>query len=129
MTQEYIPRPGAWQGGGEAARANEIDSLSLKARSLTLPRKRGRVRWGKPGRLRQLVEAFTEALEAQREADAFFRRLEDDEGRRLAVAQLPDQLVVHHHFGEASARQAAHEAGPAHVGLVDDETKAGRDQD
>src|SRR5581483_84077 len=113
MAQEYIPRSGAWQGGGEAARANEIDSLSLKARSLTLPRKRGRVRWGKPGRLRQLVEAFAKTLETEGKANPLFRRLEDDEGRRLPVAQLPDQLVVHHHFGEASARQAAHEAGPA----------------
>jgi hypothetical protein len=37
---------------------------------------------------RQLVVALSEALEANREADALFGRLEDDEGRCLAVAQL-----------------------------------------
>ena len=57
-------------------------------------------------------------------ADAFFRRLEDDEGRGLAGAQLLDQVVVHDHLGDAAVRQAAHETGAADVGLVDLEPEA-----
>src|ERR1700722_5191945 len=60
--------------------------------------------------LRQLGVAFAKAFEAHREADAFFRRLEDDEGRGLAGTQLVDQGVVHDHFGNAAVGQAAHES-------------------
>src|SRR5262245_55932168 len=69
--------------------------------------------------LRQLVEALAEALQAHREADAFFRGLEDDEGCGLTRAQLLHQGLIHDHLGDAAIRQAAHEAGPPHVRLVD----------
>src|SRR6266566_1922798 len=78
--------------------------------------------------LRQLVVAFAESLQAHREADTFLRRLKNDEGRSLPAAQLFDQIIVHHHFGHAAARQAAHETGATDVLIVDLETKAGRQQ-
>src|SRR5579863_5659013 len=79
-------------------------------------------------RLRQLVETLAETLEAHREADAFLRCLEDDEGRGLAGAHLADQLVVHDHLGDATIGQAAHEAGAADIGIVDLEAEPGRQQ-
>src|SRR3954471_13580888 len=72
-----------------------------------------------PATLRQLVEAVAEAFEAHGEADALLGRLEDDEGRGLAGAQLLEQIVVHHHLGHAAVGQAAHEPGAAHIDLVD----------
>src|SRR5262245_23859039 len=74
--------------------------------------------------LRQLVEAFAEALEPHREAAALFRRLEDDEGRGRPGAQLLHQILVHHHLGDAAVRQAAHEAGAADVDLIELEPEA-----
>ena len=76
----------------------------------------------------QLVVALAEPLQAHRDTDAFFRRLEDDEGRGLAAAQLPHQIVGHLDLGDAAVRQAAHEAGLADIGLVDLEPEAGGDQ-
>src|SRR5437867_1892220 len=72
----------------------------------------------------QFVEAFAEALEAHREADALLRRLEDDEGRGLPGTQLLDQILVHDHFGDAAVRQATHKAGASDVGLIDLEPEA-----
>src|SRR6187401_3744531 len=74
--------------------------------------------------LRELVVAFAEAGEAHWEADSLFRRLEDDEGRGLAAAQLLDQLVVHDHFRDAAVWQAADEARAADIGLIDLEPEA-----
>ena len=65
--------------------------------------------------LRQLVEAFAETLQRHREANALFRRLEDDEGRGLGGAELAEQLVVHDDLGDAAIGQAADEAGAADV--------------
>src|SRR5215472_3658167 len=70
-------------------------------------------------KLWQLIVALAKSLQAHRKADAFFRRLKDDEGRSLTGAQLLDQVVVHHHFGHATVRQAAHETGPPDVRIVD----------
>ena len=50
---------------------------------------------GHHARLWQFIVALAEALQANREADAFFGRLEDDEGRGLAGAQLLEQIVIH----------------------------------
>src|SRR5262249_39706081 len=61
--------------------------------------------------LRQLIVAFAETLQAERKPDSFLGRLEDEEGRGLAAAQLAHQLVVHHDLGIAAARQAFDEAG------------------
>src|SRR6202008_470050 len=85
------------------------------------PATSGRTRWLSPPfeASRQLVVALAESLQAHGEADAFLRRLEDDEGRGLAVAQFGDQVVVHDHFGDAAVRQAAHEAGAADVVVVE----------
>ena len=41
---------------------------------------------------------------------------------------LIDQVVLHHHLGDASRREAAHEPGPADIGLVDLEPEPGRQQ-
>src|SRR5665647_804037 len=74
---------------------------------------------GQDGGLRQLIVALAETGEAHRKADAFLRRLEDDEGRVLAGAKFLDELVVHDHFGDATVGQAAHETGAADIGGVD----------
>src|SRR6202034_4828944 len=63
-----------------------------------------------------------------RETDAFFRRLENDEGRGLPGAQLAYELVVHDHFGDAAVRQAAHEPRAADVVIIDFEPEAGRQE-
>src|SRR6202022_3266932 len=76
--------------------------------------------------LRQLVEILTEALETYGKADALLGRLENDESRGLPAAQLLEQIVIHHHFGNAAVGQAAHESGAADVDLVDLEPEAGR---
>src|SRR5579864_5664120 len=68
---------------------------------------------------RQFVVAVAKTLQAHGKADAFFGRLENDEGRGLAVAQLVDQVVVHDHFGDAAVGQAAHETSAADVLIVD----------
>src|SRR3974390_2256303 len=67
----------------------------------------------------QLVVALAETSEAHREADAFFRSLEDDEGRGRTGAHLLDERVIHDHLGNAAIRQASHEPGAADIGLVD----------
>ena len=46
----------------------------------------------------------------------------------LPVAQLLDQRIVHQHFRDAAVRQAADEAGGAHVGVVDSEPETARQQ-
>ena len=46
----------------------------------------------------------------------------------MAGTQLLDQIIVHHHFGDAAVRQAADEAGPADVGLIDLQSEPGREQ-
>src|SRR4029077_11142169 len=53
-------------------------------------------------RLRQLVIALAERVQAERKADALFGGLEDDEGRGLGGAELAEQLFIHHHFGDAA---------------------------
>src|SRR5690349_79800 len=78
--------------------------------------------------LRQLVVAFAEAGETHRKADAFLRRLEDDESRGRAAAQFADEGLVHDYFGDAAVGQAAHEAGAADVDIVDLEAEARRQQ-
>src|SRR3954452_19408378 len=78
--------------------------------------------------LRQLVEALAKPLQAHRNADAFFGRLEDDEGRLLAAAQLLEQVFVHLHLGDAPVRQAAHETRAADVSRVDLQAEAGREE-
>src|SRR5579864_2818034 len=88
-----------------------------------------RSRGAKIPALRQLVVALTKALQAHRKADAFLGRLEDDEGRGLAVAQFVDQIVVHDHFGDAAVGQAAYEAGAADIVVVDLEPEPRGDQD
>ena len=75
-------------------------------------------------RLRQLVVTFSEAGKAHWKANTFFRRLEDNEGRRLAGAQLFDEFVIHDDFSDASIRKAAHETGSSNIGLIDLEAKA-----
>src|ERR1043165_8712136 len=60
-----------------------------------------------PPELRQLVVPLAEPVQAEREADAFFRGLEDDEGRGLGGAELTQELFVHHDFGDAAIGQAA----------------------
>lgn len=67
-------------------------------------------------------------LRLYREADALLRGLEDDEGSGLAGAQLLEQIIVHHHFRDATVGQAADEPGPADIHLVDLEAKPGRQQ-
>src|SRR6185437_3101208 len=69
--------------------------------------------------LRKLVVAFAETFQAHRKPDAFFRGLEDDEGRGFPIAQFLDQFVVHHDFRDAAVGQTAHESCAADVGLVD----------
>src|SRR6516164_1762282 len=69
--------------------------------------------------LRQLVVALAKALQAHGDTYSFLRRLEDDEGCARAGAQLPDQVVVHYHFGDTAVGEAAHEPGAANVRLVD----------
>ena len=44
------------------------------------------------------------------------------------VAQLADQVVVHDDLGDAAVGHAAHEAGPAELGVVDLEPEARRQQ-
>src|SRR5436305_878684 len=68
---------------------------------------------------RQLIEPFAEPVQAEREADTLFGGLEDDEGRGLGAAQLSQQLVVHHHFGNAAIGQAGHEAGAADILVIE----------
>src|SRR5262249_35156109 len=79
-------------------------------------------------RLWQFVVALAEALQANREADAFFGRPEDDEDRGLAGAQLLEQIVIHDHLGNAATRQAADEAGAPNIGLGDLEPEPGGKQ-
>src|SRR5262249_38013444 len=81
-----------------------------------------------PVALGQLVVTLAKAGKAHREADAFFRCLENNEGRGLAVAELLDQLVVHDDFGNAAIRQAAHKAGAPDISLVNLEPQARRQQ-
>src|SRR5260370_41054122 len=78
--------------------------------------------------LRQLVETFAEAFEAHGKADALLRRLKNDESRSLPAAQLLEQIVIHHHLGDATVGQAADKTGSADVDLVNLEPKAGRQQ-
>ena len=59
-------------------------------------------------RLRQLVEPFAKSLQAHRDADAFFRRLEDDEGGGLAGAQL-----LQAGFRPSALRRRSRSAGSA----------------
>src|SRR4051795_5578725 len=80
---------------------------------------------GPPFALRQLVIALAEPVQAEREADAFFRGLEDDEGRGLGSAELAEQLVVHDDLGDAAIGQAADKAGTAYVLVVELEAEAG----
>src|SRR5437588_12162323 len=68
---------------------------------------------------RQLVEPVAEPVQAEREADALFGGLEDDEGRGLGAAELAEQLVVHHHLGDAAIGQASHKTGAADVLIVE----------
>src|SRR5262249_23406481 len=68
---------------------------------------------------RILLKWPAEALQANRETDAFFGRLKDDEGRGLAGAQLPEQIVIHNHLSNAATRQTAEEAGSPNFCLVD----------
>src|SRR3954449_9914814 len=76
----------------------------------------------------QFFVAVFEPGKVQRDTDAFFRRLIDDEGGGLAGPHLVDQLVFHDDFGDATGRQAAHEAGTADIGLIDFEAEAVRQQ-
>src|SRR5579875_2251448 len=70
----------------------------------------------------QLVISLGEAGQADGKSDALLRRLEDDEGCGLAVAQFVDERIVHHHLGDAAIGQAAYEARAADIGVVDFET-------
>src|SRR6266702_744603 len=112
--------------GAAAMMANEVAAKKVAAIAATI----GAARIGfSLSKLWQLVVALAESLQAHREANAFLRRLENDEGRSLPGAQLLDQIVVHHHFGHAAAGQAADETGTTDVLIVDLETKARRQQD
>src|SRR6185295_2424195 len=69
------------------------------------------------------------SIEAQRNADAFLRRLENNKGRVLAASKLPDELIVHDDFGNASIGETAHETGATNIRAVDFQTENGRQQD
>src|SRR4051812_21992342 len=75
------------------------------------------------------LEPRSEAVQRHRDADALLRGLEHDEGGRLPLLELVDQVVFHDDLGDAARGQAADEAGPAHVGLIDLEAEARRKQD
>src|SRR5260370_26716878 len=112
--------------GAPAVITNEVAAKKVAAIAATI----GAARIGfSLSKLWQLVVALAESLQAHREANAFLRRLENDEGRSLPGAQLLDQIVVHHHFGHAAARQAAHETGAADVLIVDLQPESRRHQD
>jgi hypothetical protein len=51
---------------------------------------------------RQLIIPLADPVQAERKPDPLFRRLENDERRGLGGTQLPEQLVVHHDFGDAA---------------------------
>jgi len=68
-------------------------------------------------RLWQFVVALAEALQANRETDAFFGRLEDDEGRGLAGAQLLEQIVIDDHLREGSTMSSRRGERFARVGI------------
>src|SRR5512139_3503505 len=115
-----------------ASRASTSFTLTLNTKDVDGRHKAGRdrkfYRSGQRGGLRQLVVALAEAGKAHREPNSFLRRLEDNEGCRLADAQLLDQLVIHDDFGDAAVRQAPHKTGAADVRLVDLQAKARRQQ-
>src|SRR5437764_12449606 len=77
---------------------------------------------------RQLIEPFTEPVQAEREADALFGGFEDDESCRLGAAQLAQELVVHHDFGHAAIGQAPDKAGAANILVIELEAEPGGQQ-
>lgn len=81
------------------------------------------------GALRQLVVALAEPVQAEREADAFFRRLKNDESGGLGAAELAEQLVFEDDLGDAAVGEAADEAGAADVLVVELESEPGGQQD
>src|ERR1700676_5793581 len=74
---------------------------------------------------RQLVIPFPEPVQAQRKPDPLFRGLEDDERRGLGGAELTQELVVHHDFGNAAVGQAADKSGAADVDIVELQAEPG----
>src|SRR5215210_8779949 len=59
--------------------------------------------------LRQTVEPRPEPVQGHGNADALLGRLEDDEGRGLALPHLVDQGVFHDDLGDTARCQTAHE--------------------
>src|SRR5450432_141134 len=76
----------------------------------------------------QLIQRVFEPGQRQRDADALFGGLKDDESRGFAILHLIKELVVHDDFGDAAVGETAHEGRPADVDLIDFQTKARRDQ-
>jgi len=76
----------------------------------------------------QLVVAFAEALEAHRKADALLGVWKMMKVAVWPVRSCLIQVFVHDHLGDAAVRQAAHEAGPTDVDLVDLEPETRRQQ-
>src|SRR5882757_8734118 len=64
---------------------------------------------------RQFVIPLAKPVEAEREADTLFGGLEDDEGGGLGGAELAQELLVHHHFGNAAIGQASDKTGTADI--------------
>src|SRR5260370_41687927 len=68
---------------------------------------------------RQLVISLAEPVQTERKANSLFGGLENDESRGLGGAELAEQLVVHHHFGDAAVGQASDKPGAADIDSVE----------
>src|SRR4030088_589950 len=77
---------------------------------------------------RQLVVPLAKSVQTEREADALFGGLENDEGRGLGAAQLTQKLIVHHHLRHAAIGQASDKTGAADILIVELQTQAWRQQ-
>src|SRR5262245_19159461 len=73
----------------------------------------------------QIRQRVAEALQADRDANAGFRRIEDDEHGGASAHHLLDHLVLQHHLGYAALLAAFEERRVADILVIDLESKAG----
>ena len=78
--------------------------------------------------LLQFNQGFLESAERDRNADPRFLRLEDDENGGLAVFELLDQRILHHHLRVSCERMAAHKRRVPNILVIDLQTEARRQQ-
>src|SRR5262245_42799643 len=79
-------------------------------------------------RLLEVAQGVAEALERDRNADAGFRRIKNDEHRGCALFHLGDDVVLEHDLGDATASAAFEERGVADILAVDLEAQSRRQE-